>query len=618
VRPRRGARLCLALGGLLALAPAGARAAVGQPATIDGPSAAIVALDGVAVAPDGSGALVYRKVVGDGAHVFVSVEGAGAWAAPVQLDTGIEAAATAAAVAVASGGRVAVTWVAGGTLYGAVRASAAAAFSPPQAIASATGVPALGMGVSGTTYVAYASPDAGGSDIDVARLDRLATTFVPLAAPLTPSPAVLAQAGGGPVITVAADATAVVAWAAQEADGSTHVWVRRASGAGPSPVLDDATVPSLDGLAGGSADSPALGVQYDSSVAWLAFGETFGGFSRLVVDELLGDELRPPAFADSLGSTAGPSSAQAPSLAVNGDGGGLLAGETAPANQVVAAQITASANPYAWNAGALLTPAAAALAPQPLAVLSVSGYGAVVYVPAAGALDAAPFYAGKAAGQPLVLSTAALGPVVAADGFSASADDRGDLVVGFVAGASAALSVAAQPIVVAPGAPRATGTQLWTAVRRPTLRWQAAADSWLPPTYSVYLDGARVATTSSRSYTPPGDLPDGRHSWKVIATDSLGQTATSQTRRLLIDAAPPTIRLLVDGSRTAGTALAFHVEAAAISGVRRVSLSYGDGSVTSAPDSTHVYAKPGHYTVTTTVLDRAGVEAVARETVTAG
>jgi hypothetical protein len=275
------------------------------------------------------------------------------------------------------------------------------------------------------------------------------------------------------------------------------------------------------------------------------------------------------------------------------------------------------ANPYAWNAGALLTPAAQPLEPQPLAALSVSGYGAVVYVPAAGALEAAPFYAGKAAGQPLALSTAALGPVVAGNGFSASADDRGDLAVGFVAGAAGALSVAVQAIVIAPGAPRATGTQLWTAVRRPTLRWQAAADSWAPLTYSVYLDGTRVATTTARSYTPPGDLPDGRHIWKVTATDSLGQSAASQTRRLLIDAAPPTIRLLVVGPRTAGTPLSFHIEAAAISGVRRVSLRYGDGSETSSPDSTHIYAKPGRYTVTTTVLDRAGVEALASETVTA-
>ena len=618
MRRGRVARLCLAVSGLLALAPAAARAALEAPATIDGPSAAIVALDGVALAPDGSGALVYRKLAGGAAHVFVSVESAGAWAPPVQLDSGVGAGASAAAVSVASGGRVAVTWVAGGTLYGAVRMDASApGFSAAQPIAAAAGAPALGMGISGTAYVAYSSPDGAGSDVDVARLDRTSTSFVPLAAPLTPAPVALAASGAGPAITVAADATAVVAWTQQQGDGSTHVLVRRASASGPSPVLDDATVASTGGLAGGPADSPALGVQYDSSVAWLAFRETFEGFSRLVVTELLGDELRTPALADSLGIAAGPSSALAPSLAVNGNGGGLLAGETAPANQVVAAELIARANPYAWNAGAILTPSTQATAPAPLAALSVSGYGAVVFAPSAGALDAALFHAGTPAAAPVALSTTALGPAVAADGFAASADDRGDLLVGYVAGSPGALAVAAQPIVVAPGTPRATGTQLWTAVSRPTLRWQVAADSWSAPTYSVYLDGTLVATTTTLSYAPPHDLADGRHSWKVTAADALGQSATSQTRRLLIDAAPPTVRLLVAGARKAGTPLAFHVQAAAISGIRRVSLQYGDGDASSAPDSTHVYAKPGRYMVTLTVLDRAGVDAVLHERVSA-
>lgn len=618
MRRGRGARLCLAIGGLLAFAPAAAHAALAAPATVDGPNAAIVALDGVALAPDGSGALVYRKLDGGVAHVYVSLETSGAFTAPVQVDTSVSAGASASEIAVASGGRVAVTWVAGGTLYGAVRAAAGAAFTPPAAIAPALGAPALGMGISGTAYVAYASPDAGASDIDVARLDRTATSFVALGSPLTQAPAVLAPSGGGPVLTVAADATAVVAWAQEEPDGSTHVFVRRASGAGPSPVIDDATLSTLAGLTGGSADSPALGVLYDSSVAWLAFRETLGGFSRIVVNELLGDELRTPALADSLGAAAGPSSALAPSLAVNGNGGGLLAAETAPANQVVAAEITAGANPYAWNAGAIVDPAPQAPAPEPQAVLSVSGNGEIVYVAAAGALDATPFLAGKAAGPPVPLSTSALGPVVAADGFGASSDDRGDVAIAYVAGTPGALTIAAQPVVIAPGAPRATGTQLWTAVRLPTLHWQPAAESWAPVTYTVYLDGARVATTSATSYTPTADLADGRHSWKVTASDSLGQSAASQTRRLLIDAAPPRVRLFVKGARKAGTPLTFTVEASTISGVRRVSLQYGDGSVTSAPTSTHAYAKPGHYTVTVTVLDRAGVQGVLHERVSAG
>ena len=612
----RGARVWLVALALALLATQSARAALAPPATIDGPSPDIVALGGVALAPDGGGAIVYRKLAGGAPHVYASLESSGVWAPALQVDTGVSAGAATAAVAVSDGGRVAVVWVAAGTLYGAVRAGAGAAFSAPQAIAAATGVPALGMGISGTAYVAFTVGDGAGSDIDVARADRTSTSFVPLAAPLNPAPVALASAGGGPSITVAADATAVVAWAQSEADGSTHVFVRRASAAGPSPVLDDATAPSLEGLAGGSADSPSLGVEYDASVAWVAFRETLGGFSRLLVSELLGDELRPPVLADSLGTAAGPASALAPSLAVNGNGGGLLAGETAPGNEVAVAELGGRANPFAWSPGTIVSAAVQPLAPQPLAALSPSGEGAVVAVPAAGALAASLFHAGAVSGAPLPLSTAALGPVLAADGFGAGADDRGDLLVGFVAGAPGALSVAAQPIVVAPGPPRATGAELWIAQRRPVLHWRPAADSWVTRTYSVYLDGTRVATTSATSYTPASDVPDGRHSWKVVATDALGQSATSSVRRLLIDAATPSVRLVVSGGRKAGKQIVFQIQAAAISGIRSVSLHYGDGGATTAPDSTHAFAKPGRYPVTVTVLDRAGVSAVLDERVT--
>jgi hypothetical protein len=600
---------------LALLAAPAARAALGPPVTIDGPSSAIVSLDGVALAQDGSGALVYRKLVGSSAHVFAALEQAGVWAAPAQLDAPSAASASAAAVAVADGGRVAVAWIAGGTLYAAVHAAGASSFTAPQAIAPATGVPALGMGISGTAYVAFASPDGAGSDIDGARLDRTSTSFVALSAPLSAAPVTLASGGAGPVITVAADATAVIAWAATQSDGSTHVFVRRASAAGPSPVLDDATVASLDGLSGGSADSPVLGVEYDASDAWIAFRESFGGSSRLVVDELLGDELSPPALADSLGTAPGTSSAFAPSLAVNGNGGGLLAGELAPGNQVVVSELESALSPPAWSAGAALAPAPAALAPAPLAVLSASGIGGVVYTPSVGALALAPFAAGKASGAPFALSSASLGTVLPSDGLDAAADDRGDIAVGYVTGSASGLTLAVQPLVVAPGAPRAVGTQLWTSNPRPTLRWQPAAESWAPATYTVYIDGARVATTTATSYQPPANLADARHSWRVVAADALGQSASSQTRRLLIDAAPPVVRLAVTGRRRAGVSLRFTVSVSALSGLRRVSIAYGDGASAAAAASTHAYAKAGSYTVTVTATDLANVRTVLHEQV---
>jgi PKD domain-containing protein len=607
---RRRARLgAIVVANALAAAPA-ASAALAPPVTIDGPSAAIVSLDGLALAQDGSGAVVYRKLAGGVAHVFAALEDAGVWAAPAQLDATLAAGASASAVAVSNGGRVAVVWISGGILYGEVHPAGASGFSAPQAIAAASGTPALGMGVSGTAYVAFVAPAGTASNIDVARLDRSSTSFALLSGPLNTAPITLPNAGG-PTIAVSADATAVVAWAQLQGDGSTHVFVRRASAAGPSPVIDDATVATLGGVTGGSADSPAVGIAYDSSSAWVAFRETFGAVTRVIVTKLLGDELRPPVFADSLGPGAASSAALAPSLAINGNGAGLLASELAPANSLVVAALGTPGGPAGWTPGAVVTSTPDSLPPSPLAALSVSGRGVVVYTPGAGALDAEPFVRGVSS-APLALSSATTGPVVAADGLAAGADDRGDLAVGFVAGSPTALSVLVEPIVRRPGAPRATGTQRWTAKRRPVLRWQASSDSWTPPRYAVYLDGTRVATTAATSYAVPADLGDGRHSWKVVAIDSLGQQAASMTRRLLVDAARPMVALQLAGKRRAGAPVRFTVTATALSGVRRVSLDYGDGHAASGSNATHVYTRAGHYTVVVTVTDGARVSALLR------
>ncbi|HEY7966220.1 MAG TPA: PKD domain-containing protein [Solirubrobacteraceae bacterium] len=577
-----------------------AAAALGPPATIDGPSAAIVALDGVSLSADGGGAVVYRKLIAGAAHVFVSLERAGVWAPPVQVDQGVAAGATGASVAAADGGRVAVAWISGGTLYAAAQAAGGSAFTGPQPLGAASGQPALGIGISGTAYLAYIAPDTGGSDVDVARLDRTSTSFVALGA-LTAAPAVVA---GSPALTVAADATAVVAWTQAAAAGVTHVMVRRASAAGPSPVLDDATVSSLGGVAGGAADSPQVGVEFDASDAWVAFRETFGASSRLIVEELLGDELRPPVAADSLGTSAG--AAALPSLAVGGNGAGLLAGELAPSGALTVSALGTHAQPYAWTPGAL---AAAQTVSAPLATASAGAAGAVVYSPQAGALDALPFSDGAAAGAPLALSTAALGPVTSLGG--ASSDARGDVAVAYVAGQS----IVVQPIVAALGAPRATGTELWIGASRPQLSWQAPSGAWGSLSYAVYLDGRRVATTTATSWQPAAPIADGRHSWSVTAIDSLGRRRDSATRRLLVDAATPALRIFLAGRRTAGTTLRFRVSVSAISGVRSVSIAFGDGGRAAAAIASHAYGAAGAYTITVTATDRAGVVASAQEQV---
>ncbi len=415
------------------------------------------------------------------------------------------------------------------------------------------------------------------------------------------------------MITVAADATGVVAWSQDEPDGTTHVLVRRVSAAGPSPVLDDATASTLDGAAGGSADSPQVGVAFDSSNGWAAFRETLGGTSRVVVMQILGDEPRPALFGDSLGTAPGSQSAAAPSMAFNGNAQGLLASAIAPSDQLVVSAHGTAAAPFAWTAGSVVNATANTVAPAPVAALAQDGRGLVAYAPSSGNLAAELFANGTPTG-PFPLADAAAGPVIPGGGLAASADGFGDLAVAFLAGSAGSNAVVVDPVVAAPGVPRATGTQLWTADAHPTLTWQPSAEHWAPVTYAVSIDGHQVASTTQTSYAPAA-LPDGRHSWQVVATDPYGQSATSTVRRLLIDSAPPAVAISLRGHHRHGVELTFSVTTTAISGIRAVTVDYGDGQSASLARSTHTYAKAGRYTVSATVTDRAGLHGTLREQV---
>ena len=66
-------------------------------------------------------------------------------------------------------------------------------------------------------------------------------------------------------MAVAADGSALVVWGEVLPDGLSHVFARRIYGTTLSALPQDAT------LAGGSADSPEVDIEYDRSYAWVAF-----------------------------------------------------------------------------------------------------------------------------------------------------------------------------------------------------------------------------------------------------------------------------------------------------------------------------------------------------------
>src|SRR5690349_15311147 len=85
---RSGLRLLAALGTCAALAlPAAADARTGPAATIAGPDAAIVDL-GVAMAPDGTGGVVFRRFEDGAPHVYAARYDGERWHAPQRVDVG--------------------------------------------------------------------------------------------------------------------------------------------------------------------------------------------------------------------------------------------------------------------------------------------------------------------------------------------------------------------------------------------------------------------------------------------------------------------------------------------------------------------------------------------------
>lgn len=609
---RRSLALALAVAAVQAAAATPASATLLAARAIDGPNAQIVSLGGVALAQDASGAVAYSKTVAGVAHVFAATLAGGAWSAPVQLDGGVSAAAGRPVLAAASGGRVAVVWIAGGELYGAVRASAGRPFSAPQPIAAAQGTPALAMGISGSAYVAFLAPDGGASDILAARLDRLSTAFTSVpGGSLAGAPATLS---GTPSVAVSADATALVAWTQAGSDGRSHVLARRVSLLVPSAVTLDAGTPVSGGPVGQGADSPAVGIADDSTYAWIALREVFPAppstATRVVVRELIGDELQAPQFVDSLGPAGAAASslaAGAPSLAINGGGAGLLALGLSSNALAVSALTSAST----WGVGEVASSAPGSVAALPVAALARGGRGTVVLASSPTVLTAL-LISGSTVSSSFAPASAALGPADPGAGYGVATDARGDTVVALVQGAGGALSVTVAANVLAPGRPVLTSSQRFVAQRRPIVSWKAADDAWAAPSYELLIDRRVVARTRATVLRVPRALSDGTHDVQVVALGVAGQRSSSSVHLLRVDAAPPSVSLTLQGAHTTRTPISFDVRALAASGVRSISVSYGDGGASTATHSVHSYASAGSYTVTVTVTNGLGVRRTLR------
>ncbi len=605
----------------LSVAPALAGTYAGD--VVVAPNPGLGTLDGLDLAPDGTGAMVYTQQDGGADHVFLSRLVNGAWSGPERIDAGLEAPSTQPAVAAGDGGRVVVAFVNAGNVYAVTRASASTGYVR-QTLWSGGGAgsPAVDLSVGGKEYAVFTAPGVGGDDVRGA-FARNAGSWSLIGAPLDANPAADAGAGAGRArVAASADGNGVVVWGE-----SGHVYARRVQGTHPSVVFADANDGlSLEGVGASGADSPVVSVQDDDSFVAIAFRASFpigagGATTRVVYRRLRGSRFEGPYPADALPFNSGQGS-DGPHVATVGTGHGLVVATGGTTYPVFALQLRTDSEPVAvsqLDAVPSTAPTYAAGAAATIRKMLVAWQ----YTPATGAPELhARYFADGAYAPEQLLSRPELGPLLAARGLLVAADDNGDLVVAYeqdVPGGGPAIAVAAvdQPPASFSSKPLA-GFQ---RTDRPVLAWTTSREAW-GRYFKVAIDGVDAGVTGQRSFRVRAPLTQGAHTWQVTVLDRRGQQFAARPRSLLIDSVPATVKARLSGARRAGAAvhLAVSADDAApssaaagatpirTSGVRAILVTWGDRTAAEQIQrgSQHVYAHPGRYLVKVVVTDGAG------------
>lgn len=605
-------RLCPSclLGAVLALAlPAAASAAVFPAESVDGPTPDLVSAGDLDVARDGTGAVAYVKKDGGVDHIFVSRLTGGALTAPERLDGPLPTPSSQPVVAASDGGRVAVAYISGGTLYTSLRPTAAGPFGAPQAIAAGASNPSADMSINGVAYVSFTAPGGSASDVRIARLARDAAQFTLLDAIVDIEAA--REAGDGvrrSHVAISADGTAVVTWG--EAD---HVWARRVFGTRLSTAPQDLNVADVGGLTGGgAADSVTLDIEDDSSYAWAIFRQRFGdGRLHVVARRLLGSAFEAPALIDGLGVPGG---ADATELAIelNGRGEGIAA-----TGAGAAGVFGALLHDDKFFGAVSLGPGTADSHPAVGIAGNNDAYAA--WLPGDGSVRLRAYDIDPARrdvpppGPDAVLSRPEFGPVDPAAGMDMAVDRAGDAAAVFVQSGPDGKRLVFGAFDRPPGTFRTNTTANFRKLARPELRWQPSFDLWGAPTYRVEIDGLPVGQTTDTKLTVLARVPDGEHRWRVVATDRRGQTATTPQRPLRIDSLPPEVAIAITGVKKRGRLVKVTVRAAdgsllkpSGSGVKLVRIDFGDRSSVAARTATHRYLRAGTFTVRASATDAAG------------
>ena len=630
---RRGIAAAAALLALASAAPAAAQRAAGgffpaKPA--DGPSPDIVGRPQLSIARDGSGALAYVRRDGGEEHVFLSILVGGVPQAPARIDPGLPAVIGTPVVAASDGGRVVVVFADGAGLFSVIRPDGTQPFSALQPLANPPAQdPSVSMSINGVAYAAWAQ----GGDVRAAWLPRLQTAFQAYPGPLDADGA--DDAGSGPAlrpqVATSSDGTGVAVWGEHEG-ATTRVVARRLVRGAPSAIAIDATAASLDGHAGGAADTPDVSIEDDSSFAWVVFREAFDDGSGGTVVRAVARRLRGSAFDDPVGVDGQPpfGAVGTPRVGINGRGQGMTTVEV-PGGVPVASVIQADVPTSPRQLGA-----ANGVVSQPVVAVgeNFDGIAAWLGAPSPGAPAAAhaatleddiSLTQAPPLGPDTTLSDPALGPVDPDAGLAADVDRAGDAAIAFVQAGADGRRLMVATYDRLPGAPTLNTTTNWRRTARPTLSWSPAFDVWGGLTYQVLVDGQPAGTTTGSTLTLSTPIADGLHRWQVVVTDPQGQSTRSLSRNLRIDATPPVLTVRVSGVRQPGRRLIFAARATDLgpppgSGVRQIRIDFRDGTVPSVVlgnSFSFVHAfRAGTFNVRVSATDVAGNATVVYRQVT--
>jgi hypothetical protein len=635
------AALAVAVLGFALAAPAGAL--ITPAVTVAGPEADILDFGGVAMAPDGTGGLVFTEAVEGVPHVFASRFVGGAWSAPIRVDWDQPFEGGQARIAAGPRGELLVVWVTQVAtvknrlrfgLFAAKLGHGASSFGPSELIDANVGEgvgvdPSLSGTRPGQAIVAYRAitfdfsgntfsnavqlrPGDVMADIRLARLrgDRWARIGAvnrnPEASMRPPSPT------NGPQVATAPDGSAAVAWQEPDQTGAARIWLRRVFGTTPGPVLEASPASWQGAPVSADADAFSLGLSPLAQVG-VAFHIAAGPGSALSgrllynslpsTDALGAATLNGAVLADGGAAPAGGSGP--PDVSVGDEGGpegslrlGFLAGAE-PRLMGIDSKGTLVGVPL--PAG---PPAQAGT--QPVAAIGPEGGGLLAYAStdAAGrpAVEVRQEFASGAVQTGLVSGSGG-GPVAE---LAIGRAGAGDALIAFRQGEPGRLQIVAERVSAPPAAFAVKAPAGWIRPRRARLRWQAAASAVGGISYAVLLDGRAVARGLRRRAfrPPPGQLGNGIRQVRVLATDALGEQLLSRPAKLRVDGQAPVVRVKRGGHRR----IAIRV-ADPDSGMKSKAtlVRFGDGErARGGGDFHHAYARPGRYTVVVRAIDRVG------------